>query len=114
MANRKKAPQIQIKKLSLCGHDFTKFIKQIDENEYYLVKIKGSWHCGHIRFVGIGSRNDRNEGHSWDFDLGSYGTQLSYKDPYRLDENWKAVYRISDPDLIAEKAKLLLSEKKKK
>jgi hypothetical protein len=77
------------------------------------VRLKGRWHCGKIHFVGMGARNDRREGHSWDFDLGSYSTQLSYREPNVLDKDWEAVYHIIDPALIAERAKALLNGKKK-
>ena len=114
MANRKnhqKASQVKIRKVSLCGHDFNKFIKQIDTDDYYLVKIKGSWHIGRIRFANVGSRTQRDEGHSWSFDLGAYPVQLSYRDPHVLDQDWEACFQIIDPDLIAAKAKHLLGKK---
>jgi hypothetical protein len=111
LKGRKKASQVKIKKLSLCGHDFKKFIKQIDPDDYYLVKLRGMWHVGHIRFVNVGGRTNRDEGHSWSFDLGAYPVQLSYREPNVLDFDWQACYQIIDPDLIAAKAKTLLSKK---
>lgn len=104
--------KMKLKKLSLCGYDFKKFIKQIDSNVYYLAKHGDRWVCGHFTYCGIGSRDNPEGGHSWDFDMGMYRTQLSYREPGVLDKDFKAVYEVIDPELIAKRAKTLLKGEK--
>lgn len=104
--------KMKLKKLNLFNHDFNKFIKQIDEDSFYLVKYGKRWHSGRITFCGVGARNYKEKGSSWGFSLGLYETQLSSRLDNKLDEDFKQVYEIIDPEIMAEKAKTLLEGEK--
>jgi hypothetical protein len=112
MADRtKEEPQeTHLEKISLYNRKFSLFIKQIEEDEYYLVKYGSHWHAG--LFSPPDDDELRDDGFAWHFDLGSYSTQLISRMDGKLDKEFEEVYHIVDPALTAKRAKKLLDGKR--
>jgi hypothetical protein len=99
-------PKIRFKKLSLCDYNVSLFIKQIDVDEFYLVKYSDRWFAG--QFSSPDDEDDSENGFAWHFDLGAFETQLSSRRENLLDDDFEEVYHIIDPAHLAKRAKTLL------
>ncbi len=99
--------------------NWTKIFKQLDLENYYLIKYDDQWIASKIQPAGW-THSQHSEGipdkifklpHTWDFDYGPMhlpfeGSSLTEAMSEKITEIWE----IDDPDLIAKNAKNLLNQ----